>query len=440
MKKNYIGFSNDHSGSMGDLAKAAMKDYNANIAAIKNAAITNNQDTVAFVVACGMNAIGRGGDFIHRQVVNSSIHALQQKTDWPTPGDTPLYDSVGDLIEQLKATPDANSPDVSFLVFVTTDGAELCSKKYNATKLSNEIRTLQATDRWTFVFRVPKGYGAAIIRNLGLHEGNVQEWETTERGMEVSSINTVAAVDTFYAARSAGATSTNVFYANAADVKVTDVKAKLVDISTEVNLWAVLPEEDGIEIKPFTEKRLNSPLLKGAAFYQLTKTEARVQATKVICIRDKVSGRVYYGNAARQMIGIPLDRTIRLHPGDHGSYDIYIQSTSTNRKLYAGSTILYWAKVGVAFKPEDQPWLLNPVPPVPKAPVAPQATVAVTQVVSPQATSKPTAKPTKQAAKLSQAYQHAGSVYAGNNNVAHLSARASNQARGPGGKFVKRAA
>lgn len=32
--KNYIGFINDHSGSMASLATAAMADYNANIAAV----------------------------------------------------------------------------------------------------------------------------------------------------------------------------------------------------------------------------------------------------------------------------------------------------------------------------------------------------------------------------------------------------------------------
>ena len=37
--KNYIGFVNDHSGSMGSLRMAAIKDYNANITAVKDAVV-----------------------------------------------------------------------------------------------------------------------------------------------------------------------------------------------------------------------------------------------------------------------------------------------------------------------------------------------------------------------------------------------------------------
>ena len=35
MKKSYYGISRDHSGSMRSLAKAAARDYNDNIAAIR---------------------------------------------------------------------------------------------------------------------------------------------------------------------------------------------------------------------------------------------------------------------------------------------------------------------------------------------------------------------------------------------------------------------
>lgn len=121
--------------------------------------------------------------------------------------------------------------------------------------------------------------------------------------------------------------------------------------------------EDGMEIKPFAESRLFSntsasiPFLKGSAFYQLTKTEARVQDSKMIAIRDKINGRVYHGPAARDMIGLPHIGTVRLHPGDHGNYDIFIQSTSINRKLVAGTQVLYWPKVGQGFTEADFPWL-----------------------------------------------------------------------------------
>ena len=372
--KNYIGFVNDHSGSMSGLAKAAVVDYNANIGAVKDAASREMLDTVVSVVGIGLAENGYG---CKRQVVISNPHVLKPVTSWPTPGGTPLYDGVGDMVELFESLPDYNSPDVSFLVLTTTDGLEAHSKKHTKQSLSTVINELQNTGRWTFVFRVPEGYRDELD-GLGIPLDNIQEWGTTAEGMAKSTAATTQAMDSFYAARSAGAKSSGVFYANAANVSQQAVKAALVDISSELNVWSVLPEEDGNEIKPFAEKRLNGPLLKGAAFYQLTKTEARVQDNKVIMIRDKSTGRVYVGAAARQMIGLPLSGTVRLKVGDHGNYDIFIQSTSTNRKLVAGSVVLYHAKSGVAFKPEDQPWLLPKAP----APVQ-QATVGITPVVSP---------------------------------------------------------
>uniref|UniRef100_A0A183CQG1 VWFA domain-containing protein n=1 Tax=Globodera pallida TaxID=36090 RepID=A0A183CQG1_GLOPA len=52
--KNYIGFVNDHSGSMSSLASAAARDYNTNITAIKDAATREMLDTVVSVIGIGL--------------------------------------------------------------------------------------------------------------------------------------------------------------------------------------------------------------------------------------------------------------------------------------------------------------------------------------------------------------------------------------------------
>lgn len=91
-------------------------------------------------------------------------------------------------------------------------------------------------------------------------------------------------------------------------------------------------------------------MLRGAAFYRLEKLEPRIQDYKLIAIKDKTNGHVYHGQAARQLLGLPTVGNARVAPGDHGHYDIYIQSTSVNRKLKFGSTVMYWPKVGVEYQ------------------------------------------------------------------------------------------
>ena len=347
--KNYIGFSRDHSGSMRSIARFAARDYNDNIAAVRDASLKNNQDTIVSVVECGY---GRT-DSVRRVITNSSVTQLTSISESAYEADghgTPLFDSVGELIELFQSVPDANDPNVSFLVMAVTAGAENASRKYNARTIAEKIRQLQATDRWTFVFRVPRGHARSLAA-LGIPAGNILEWEQSQRGVEQATAATREAFTEYMTARSTGVKSTQTFYTNLQNVSSKDVAAVLEDVSADVLIWPVGPKDNGAEIRPFVEARLNGkPLLKGAGFYQLTKTEPEVQDHKKILIRDKTTQAIYFGAAARQMLGLPTWGTVRLAPGNHGNFDIFIQSTSVNRKLAAGTSLIYWENVGTRYK------------------------------------------------------------------------------------------
>jgi hypothetical protein len=186
---------------------------------------------------------------------------------------------------------------------------------------------------------------------MGIPESNILEWEQSQRGVEAATRATTQAFNEFYTARATGVKSTKKFYTNLKGVTTSDVKAVLKDISAEVQLWPVAMTEDQEAIRTFVENRLGGrPMLKGAAFYQLNKTEPMVQDYKLIAIRDKNTGAVYAGDHARDMLGLPKYGNCRLAPGDHGNFEIFIQSTSVNRKVTSGAQILYWANVGKAFK------------------------------------------------------------------------------------------
>lgn len=371
--KNYIGFVNDHSGSMQRLREAAVKDYNTMIGAVKDAASREMQDTIVSTIGIGMPR-----ERVARQVVISNPHVLKPVIDWIAHGNTPLLDGIADMIALFKGLPDYQNPDVSFLVSITTDGDDNDSTVRRG-DLRKQIEMLQATGRWTFVFRVPKS-GRRYVSNLGVPAENIQEWDVTQAGLEKSTQITRQAMDSYFTARSSGAKSSTTFYADANKV---DTSA-LTDISKETSLYVVPDADMGIEIRDFI-LRHRMEYLKGAAFYQLTKTESRVSHTKLIAIRERATGKVFSGKEARQMIGLPTDKNARLHPGDHGEYDLFIQSESVNRKLVAGTGVLYWAKIGVPFTEADLVYLK------PKAPaVNPTGPIVLPKV---EATSKPTKSP-----------------------------------------------
>jgi len=381
--KNYIGFVNDHSGSMANSGKseAARKDYNATISVIKDAATREMLDTVVSVVGVGL--IGDGGQEVKRQVVISNPHVLKPIDQWPCPGGTPLWDGIGNMIDLLSSLPDANNQDVSFLVQITTDGEEQHSRKETRVSLQQKIQKFQNTGRWTFVARVPKGNRHTFAGLIP--DGNIVEWENTAEGLKRASVQTEQAMNNFYAIRSAGLKASSVFYANAAAVDT----SKLVDITNKVSVYKVegFGVEQGIEIRDFILKK-RTQYLKGAAFYQLTKSEARIAETKMVAIRDRSTGKVYGGKSARTMIGLPERGNARLHPGDHKNYDIFIQSESVNRKLVLGTGVLYWEELGVPFTKEELDRFLKPA----SAAAAP-AQPAILQLPAVPVTNRPTPSP-----------------------------------------------
>lgn len=341
--KNYIGFARDHSGSMSNIYESAARDYNDNIASIKEAATIHKVDTIVSVVELGY---GRT-DKVRTIVKNSSILALNSisESSYTTGGSgTPLFDAVGELIEQFQAVPDVNDPDVSFVVFTTTDGGENASRKYSGPKIAELIKKLQMTDRWTFVFRVPSGYKNQLTQ-YGIPEGNIQEWEQSVRGMEVSTASTKSAFRSFYAAKAAGVNATDKFYTDMSTVTLKEVKQNLVDISNQVDVYIVDARNDGVQIRDFVEAQ-GVPYVKGCAFYELSKTET-VQDYKEIAIRDKKSGAVYSGYSARDLLGLPHSGDAKVAPGMHGQYEIFVQSTSVNRKLVKGTNLMIWTSVTV---------------------------------------------------------------------------------------------
>jgi hypothetical protein len=350
--RTLIAIVRDHSASMRGIRKSAAEDYNKLVSELKRNAIEHSQDVIVSVFECGYE----NSASVRCVSENSAITALLPMDENLYIADgrgTPLFDSIGKAIETLQTSPYANEANTAFLVMVVTDGEENASLLYNSKNLSQKIKALQATDKWTFTIRAPKGYSRFIANDLGLFAGNIVEWETTSQGMEKSSIHTSSALGSYFTSRASGITSSSSFYANTTNLTAQSVSAALTDISSQLTTWTVQNDAEGHSIRQFVEQKLRDKMLKGAAFYKLVKGKKsadKVQESKQIIILNKITRVAYSGIAARQMIGLPLSGDVKVRPGELGDWEIFIQSTSVNRKLVAGTELLYWPQVGVSFK------------------------------------------------------------------------------------------
>lgn len=333
--KTYVGIIRDHSGSMGGIARYAARDYNEVVASLKEAAHENSIDTIVSVIEVGGNT--------RRVVTNSAVGILQPipETSYQASGGTPLYQGINEMLSLFEQVPDYKDPEVTFVLMVITDGA---ATDGGAQSLSLRIRRLIQTDRYTLTFRVPKGYGRDIARNLNVQEGNILEWDgRSSASLSQATVATRSAVKSMYAARASGVKSTQTFYADLSQVSAADVKVACTDISDKVVFYPIGMKYHDLEIQDVIWNITGKPFVRGEAFYKLTKTEKAVQDYKKIAIRDKKTGAVYAGAAARQMLNLPKYGDVRLVPASLGNYDVYIQSTSLNRKLKDGTDVMVYA-------------------------------------------------------------------------------------------------
>lgn len=91
-------------------------------------------------------------------------------------------------------------------------------------------------------------------------------------------------------------------------------------------------------IKEFVQDH-NLIFQAGRGFYEFTKRE-EIQPNKEVVLRDRSTGDMYTGAKARDMIGIPYGVRGNVSPSNL-PYEVYVQSTSYNRKLMPNTRFLY---------------------------------------------------------------------------------------------------
>lgn len=343
MLKTNVGFCIDESGSVRGILKPLVESYNKNVGSIRESVIAEGQEATMTALAFGDHVLKHRVLYIGQQV--QTVEPLKVTDLHPT-GMTPLFDSLYRVIKKLEELDDGK-PDTTFVVSVITDGQENSSRDPGISAALALMEKKIAMDRWTFTFLVPKGYGDLFCRKHHIPPGNVQEWdEKTEVGTQEAFTITSSAFSGYFASKSIGVKSTKTFYSDIAGLTVRKARKDLSEITKQVSFISTNTE---CQIRTCVIEA-GLTWIKGAAFYHLIKPEKRVHDYKLIALRVKTSGKVYCGKEARVMLGIDVPHMVRLVPGDHNKFDVFIQSTSFNRKIPAGTEVMYWPKVGTQKK------------------------------------------------------------------------------------------
>lgn len=291
-------------------------------------------------------------------------------------GSTALIDAVNMALDDGEKITEHRG-DHAFLLYVLTDGEENWStgsyqRQYNgyprpgvgaelAAALKKRLPTLP--DNRTLGVFVPDARGRRYMQDLGF--SNIEVWDaTSEAGMEAAAQTMQASATAYMEARTQGAPGLRAMKKgglfvganlNAQVIKKADLKPLP---TAKRKIVRVTKTEDSFEkvVKPVTKSRLKPEMgwfvkiedyvkriNKGEyplsdAFYELVKTE-KVQGDKEIAVVENNTNKVYVGDGARQLLGLP-DHVVTVKPDQNPEYTIFVQSNSLNRHLPHGCQVM----------------------------------------------------------------------------------------------------
>lgn len=252
-------------------------------------------------------------------------------------GMTALIDATLKSLDDLDQTATLYG-DHAFLAFVLTDGQENRSRSGPATLAS---RLYNLPDNWTVACLVPDQRSVFEAKAFKFPPENIAVWDATSAaGVQEVGETIRRATDNFMDARTKGVRGTRSLFSTGLDaVNADTVRASLTPLNP--GAYDILPVHNDSAIRDYvTSRGLRYTIGKG--FYQLTKTET-IQSQKQVAIREKTTGKVYWGDAARDLLGLPRDTEVRVKPDINPEYDVFVQSTSVNRKLIKDTDLLVMA-------------------------------------------------------------------------------------------------
>jgi hypothetical protein len=252
-----------------------------------------------------------------------------------TNGMTALVDATLKSQRDLETTSQVYG-EHHFLTFVLTDGGENAS--HNRPEV---LRTLlgHQGENWSVAALVPDAECLRNAVNYGFPKDNVLIWDVSKDGLATVAQKITQATDNYMTSVSRGLKidKTSVFGTGADKVNAQTVQALTPLTPGSFVLWHV---DADTRIDDFVRANNGGRFNVGRGFYQLTGKTVIIQANKDVIILDKHTLNAYGGDAARSLIGLG-STDVRVKGDDNPDYWIFVKSTANNRKLFAGTKLLY---------------------------------------------------------------------------------------------------
>lgn len=178
MRTAHICILLDRSGSMESMKQEAVDMMNEQIAGAKKEVdgLTTKLSLITF-----------GSEVDIPFFFDEDPLYVNEYDDYVPSGGTAMYDAVGSTISKFKGLPDYSNEDHSFLMIIISDGMENASRTYTSAVIAEDIKSLQNSNRWTFVYLGANQDLTKVSEALNIPVGNMMSFMSSGPEMVVST-------------------------------------------------------------------------------------------------------------------------------------------------------------------------------------------------------------------------------------------------------------
>jgi uncharacterized protein YegL len=204
-KKTYVAIVLDRSGSMSSIHKETVDGLNEQFNVLRrDADIAGDMEVTLIQFDDRIDVLLNGSK--PNDLKNWELNDFQPR------GGTAMYDAVWSAISTLKAK--VETDDTGFLVCVISDGGENASREITQLTLSQEIKRLQDSGKWTFSYMLANQDIHQVSKQLNVDVSNMASFTATSTGSYMAYAANASAMSNYLGARSAGETMVRSFYSN----------------------------------------------------------------------------------------------------------------------------------------------------------------------------------------------------------------------------------
>jgi len=326
---NHIVLLLDASSSMGKHKQALVQVADNEVAYLATRSKELNQETRVTIYS-----FASGSNYMTCHAYDMDVLRMPSIKGLYYPnGMTALIDATLKAISDLEQTATLYG-EHAFLMYVLTDGLENASKN-RPPALNAKLQELYKRNNWTVAAFVPDQRAVFEAKQVGFQSDNISVWDTNSTyGIEEVGKIMRAATNQFMENRAKGITSSKSLF-KLRKLTTQEILSELTPLA--FGAYTMMYVHEDTRIDDFVNAHpLVGPYKIGKGYYQLSKPED-IQPQKQIAI--SYGNRIYTGNA-RELLGLPDDKTVRVKPEDHLGYTIFVQSTALNRKLIHGTNVL----------------------------------------------------------------------------------------------------